>query len=112
MGPRPLRGPLSRSHPSVERATVKPLRGPGGRPERWKAGDTPLSEIVVGDSEPFESALKRFNKRVQQDGILSETRRREHYEKPSVKRKKKEAARLRKLRKKKARSEARAASRR
>jgi small subunit ribosomal protein S21 len=56
--------------------------------------------------------LKRFNKRVQQDGILSEARRREHYEKPSVKRKKKEAARLRKLRKKLLRSEARAASRR
>jgi small subunit ribosomal protein S21 len=73
---------------------------------------TPLSEVIVGESEPFEVALKRFNKRVQQDGILSEARRREHYEKPSVKRKKKEAARLRKLRKKQIRSEARAAARR
>jgi small subunit ribosomal protein S21 len=72
----------------------------------------PLSEVIVGESEPFEVALKRFNKRVQQDGILSEARRREHYEKPSVKRKKKEAARLRKLRKKQLRSEARAAARR
>ena len=68
----------------------------------------PLSEVIVGESEPFEVALKRFNKRVQQDGILSEARRREHYEK----RKKKEAARLRKLRKKQLRSEARAAARR
>ena len=56
-----------------------------------------MAEVIVGDGEPFESALKRFNKRVQQDGILAEARRREHYEKPSVKRKKKaEAARKRK----------------
>lgn len=65
--------------------------------------------MIVGENETFEAALKRFNKRVQQDGILSEARRREHYEKPSVKRKKKEAARLRKIRKKQARAEARAA---
>lgn len=58
-----------------------------------------MSEVVVGDSESFESALKRFNKRVQADGILSEARRHEYYEKPSVRRKKKEAARQRKIRK-------------
>ena len=51
-----------------------------------------MAEVIVGDGEGFEAALKRFNKRVQQDGILAEARRREHYEKPSVKRKKKEAA--------------------
>ncbi len=67
-----------------------------------------MAEVIIGDNESFEGALKRFNKRVQQDGILAEARRREHYEKPSVKRKKKEAARLRKLRKKQLRSEARA----
>lgn len=55
-----------------------------------------MTEVIVGDNETFESALKRFNKKVQQDGILAEARRREHYEKPSVKRKKKEAARRRK----------------
>ena len=71
-----------------------------------------MAEIIVGDSESFEGALKRFNKRVQQDGILAEARRREHYEKPSVKRKKKEAARIRKLRKKLMRSEARVLTRR
>ncbi len=59
-----------------------------------------MTEVVVGDNEPFEVALKRFNKKVQQEGILAEARRREHYEKPSVKRKKKEAARRRKLLKK------------
>jgi small subunit ribosomal protein S21 len=42
--------------------------------------------------------LRRFNKKVQQDGILSEVRRREYHEKPSVRRKKKEAAKRRKSR--------------
>ena len=55
-----------------------------------------MTEIRVGENESFESALKRFNKKVQQDGILAEARRREHYEKPSVKRKKKEATKRRK----------------
>jgi len=55
-----------------------------------------LSNVVIGDNESFESLLKRFNKRVQQDGVLAEVRRREHYEKPSVKRKRKEAAKRRK----------------
>ena len=55
-----------------------------------------MTEVTVGDSESFESALRRFNKKVQQEGILAEARRREFYEKPSVLRKKKEAARRRK----------------
>ena len=52
-----------------------------------------MAEVIIGDHESFKSALRRFNKRVLADGILAEARRREHYEKPSVKRKKKEAAR-------------------
>jgi small subunit ribosomal protein S21 len=55
-----------------------------------------VTEVWIGDSEPFEVALKRFNKKVQQDGVLSEARRREHFEKPSIKRKKKEATKRRK----------------
>ncbi len=58
-----------------------------------------MSEIRVGESESLDAALKRFNKRVQADGILTEARRHEYYEKPSERRKKKEAARRRKLRK-------------
>jgi small subunit ribosomal protein S21 len=50
-----------------------------------------LAEVRVGENETFESALRRFNKKIQQSGILAEARRREHYEKPSVKRKRKEA---------------------
>ena len=55
-----------------------------------------MSEVTAGNNESFESVIKRFNRRVQQDGILSETRRREYYEKPSIKRKRKEAAKRRK----------------
>jgi small subunit ribosomal protein S21 len=55
-----------------------------------------VTEVRIGDNENFESALKRFNKKVQQDGILSEARRREHFEKPSIRRKKKEATKRRK----------------
>jgi small subunit ribosomal protein S21 len=50
-----------------------------------------LAQVMAGDNENFESMLKRFNRRVQQTGILSEVRRREHYEKPSVRRKRKRA---------------------
>jgi len=59
--------------------------------------ETLVSEVKVVDHESFETALKRFNRKIQQDGILAEARRREHYEKPSVKRKRKEAARRRKV---------------
>ena len=52
--------------------------------------------MIAGSNESFENLLKRFNKRVQQAGILSEMRHREYFEKPSVKRKRKEAARKRK----------------
>ena len=55
-----------------------------------------MSAITISDSESFETALKRFNRKIQQDGVLSEARRREHYEKPSIKRKRKAAARRRK----------------
>jgi small subunit ribosomal protein S21 len=55
-----------------------------------------LANVVAGGEESFESLLRRFNKRVQQEGILSEIRRREFYEKPSLKRKRKDAAKKRK----------------
>jgi small subunit ribosomal protein S21 len=55
-----------------------------------------VAHVVAGSNENFDSLLKRFNKKVQQDGILSEVRRHEHYEKPSVRRKRKRAAKRRK----------------
>ncbi len=57
-----------------------------------------MSEVKVGKNETLEKALRRFKRKCQQSGVLSEVRKREHYEKPSVKRKKKsEAARRRKF---------------
>ena len=56
-----------------------------------------MAEISVRENESLESALKRFKRSCAKAGVLAEVRKREHYEKPSVKRKKKsEAARKRK----------------
>jgi small subunit ribosomal protein S21 len=56
-----------------------------------------VSEVKVGKNESLDSALRRFKRSCQKAGVLSEVRKREHYEKPSVKKKKKsEAARKRK----------------
>lgn len=58
-----------------------------------------MSEVKVRDNEFLESALKRFKRECAKSGVLAEVRKREHYEKPSVRRKKKsEAARRRKSR--------------
>jgi small subunit ribosomal protein S21 len=57
-----------------------------------------LTRVNVRDGESFEQALKRFNKQVQADRILSEIRRRRFFEKPSVIRKRKKAAKVRKSR--------------
>ena len=56
-----------------------------------------MAEIRVKENETLDSALRRFKRQCARSGVLSELRKREHYEKPSVKRKKKsEAARKRK----------------
>lgn len=55
-----------------------------------------MSNVVAGSNESFESLLRRFTRKVQQDGILSEIRHREYFEKPSIKRKRKAAAKRRK----------------
>ena len=58
-----------------------------------------MAEIRIKDNESLDSALRRFKRSCSKDGVLAEVRKREHYEKPSVKRKKKsEAARKRKFR--------------
>lgn len=48
--------------------------------------------IKVKDNEPFEVAMKRFKKQVEKAGVLTELRRREYFDKPSVRKKKKAAA--------------------
>ena len=57
-----------------------------------------MSEVRIKDNETLDSALRRFKRSCAKSGVLQEVRKREHYEKPSVKRKKKsEAARKRKF---------------
>jgi small subunit ribosomal protein S21 len=48
--------------------------------------------VRVRESDSFENALKKFKKQCEKEGILSEVKKREHYDKPSVKRKKKAIA--------------------
>lgn len=55
-----------------------------------------MSEIKVGENESLENALKRFKRQCARAGVIAEVRKREHYEKPSVKRKKKSEAARRK----------------
>ena len=85
--------------PSTERRPGR-ARGPS-------LGTNPsVSEIIIRDGDSFETALKKFTRRVQQDGLLSEAKRRQHYEPPSVKRKRKADARERKARKARAKAAA------
>jgi small subunit ribosomal protein S21 len=56
-----------------------------------------MAEVKLREGESLDNALRRFKKQCARSGVLAELRKREHYEKPSVKRKKKsEAARKRK----------------
>jgi small subunit ribosomal protein S21 len=57
-----------------------------------------MATVNVEENEPIERVLKRFKKECQKSGIQAELRRREFYEKPSVKRKRKEEAAKRKAR--------------
>ena len=49
-----------------------------------------MTMVKVGENESLDSALKRFKRKCQKDGIIGDLRRKEAYDKPSVKRKKKE----------------------
>ncbi len=58
-----------------------------------------MAQVIVRDNESLENALKRFKRSCAKDGLMSEIRKREHYEKPSVKRKKKSEAARKKAKK-------------
>jgi small subunit ribosomal protein S21 len=51
-----------------------------------------MTTVKIRDNESFEGALKRFKKLIEKSGLLTELRKREFYEKPSVKRKRKAIA--------------------
>ncbi len=57
-----------------------------------------MSEVIIHDDESFERALKRFKKKCEKAGILSDLRKHRHYEKPSEKKKRKQSAAQRKTR--------------
>jgi small subunit ribosomal protein S21 len=56
-----------------------------------------MPSVNVKDMDSFEAALKIFKRQCEREGILSEIKKREHYEKPSVKKKKKILAAKKKL---------------
>jgi len=65
----------------------------------YEEGREKMAEVKVGKNESLDSAIKRFKRSCQRAGIMQEMRKHEHYDKPSVRRKKKaEAARKKKKR--------------
>ena len=65
-----------------------------------KGGNRGMPLVHVKEDETFENALRRFKRKCEKSGILSELKKRQHYEKPSTKRKRKAiAARKKVLRK-------------
>jgi small subunit ribosomal protein S21 len=66
----------------------------------YEGGDVEVPMVHVKEDESFENALRRFKRKCEKSGILSELKKRQHYEKPSEKRKRKAiAARKKVLRK-------------
>ena len=59
-----------------------------------------MPNVRVKENEPFEVALRRFKRSCEKAGVLSEVRRREHYEKPTSERKRKAAAAVKRWQKK------------
>ncbi len=59
-----------------------------------------MALVKVRENESFEQAFRRFKKQCEKAGILSEVKKREHYEKPSVRLKKKSLAARKRLLKK------------
>jgi small subunit ribosomal protein S21 len=57
-----------------------------------------VSELILSEDENFERALRRFKKKCERAGILSDLRKHRHYEKPSERRKRKLNAAVRKTR--------------
>lgn len=67
--------------------------------EGLKGGRVEMSNVIVKENETLDSALRRFKRSCAKAGIQQEIRKREHYEKPSVRRKKKSEAARKKAKK-------------
>ncbi len=70
-------------------------------------GRRSLAQIQLRQGENLDAALRRFKKMTMESGILKEARAHEHYEKPSDKRRREAAARIRKIQKARRQAEAR-----
>jgi small subunit ribosomal protein S21 len=68
------------------------------RDRRSRGVSLGMSEVIIHDDESFDRALRRFKKKCEKAGILSDLRKHRHYEKPSEKRKRKQNAAQRKTR--------------
>jgi small subunit ribosomal protein S21 len=73
--------------PQSDRYNRGRVRGAGRQEQTAR-----MPVIKVKDNESFEQAMKRFKKTCEKAGILTELRRREYYDKPSISKKKKAAA--------------------
>jgi small subunit ribosomal protein S21 len=63
----------------------------------WKGGMKRMPLIKVREDESLENALRRFKRKCEKSGILSELKKRQHYEKPSARRKRKALAARKKM---------------
>ena len=63
-----------------------------------------MAGVRIKENEPYEVAIRRFKKQCEKAGILTELRKREHFEKPSVRRKRKTVAAKKRLMRRMARS--------
>src|SRR5260370_31237310 len=80
--------------------TLLTITRPQGVRSHAEGGDVGMPLVHVKEDETFENALRRFKRKCEKSGILSELKKRQHYEKPSTKRKRKAiAARKKVLRK-------------
>lgn len=68
--------------------------------EPWEGEVICLPGVFMSDSDTFDYSLRKFKKQVEKAGILSELKKRQHFEKPSIEKKKKEAAAKKRLLKK------------
>src|SRR5262245_23434150 len=68
-----------------------------GESRRRNRAELPMPLIKVREDESLENALKRFKRKCEKSGILTEIKKRQHYEKPSVKKKRKALAARKKL---------------
>jgi len=76
------------------KVAIKCFRKLNVQPVRIGGGEEQMSEVHIKDNESLDSALKRFKRNCAKSGVLSDLRKKEYYQSPSVKRRKKsEAAR-------------------